>query len=100
LTDGIIACVGDVLVFILKNVVLVFIISFIEDSGYMASRAVIMDRLMEKFGLNGKAFIPLISGFGCKVQVNTIARASERYKERQPTKLRLPVLSCLSVTPL
>lgn len=68
-TEGIIAGVGAVLVFVPQIFALFFFISLLEDSGYMARIAVVMDRIMEFFGLNGKAFIPMIIGFGCNVRV-------------------------------
>ncbi|MEM5614850.1 nucleoside recognition domain-containing protein [Staphylococcus pseudintermedius] len=80
-TDGIIAGVGGVLVFIPQILVLFFFISLLEDSGYMARIAVIMDRLMEKFGLNGKSFIPMIIGFGCNVP-GIMAAAQYRRRKR------------------
>lgn len=80
MTDGIIAGVGGVLVFIPQILVLFFFISLLEDSGYMARIAVIMDRLMEKFGLNGKSFIPMIIGFGCNVPGIMAARSIEEEK--------------------
>ena len=67
ITDGIVAGVGSVLVFVPQIIVLFFFISLLEDSGYMARIAVLMDRTMESIGLSGKSFIPMIIGFGCNV---------------------------------
>ncbi|MGR6007800.1 nucleoside recognition domain-containing protein [Bacillus paranthracis] len=79
-TEGIIAGVGAVLVFVPQIFALFFFISLLEDSGYMARIAVVMDRIMEFFGLNGKAFIPMIIGFGCNVPGIMAARTIEQEK--------------------
>lgn len=92
--NGIIAGVGGVLVFVPQIFILFFIISFIEDSGYMARIATVMDKLMEKVGLNGKTFIPLIIGFGCNVPGIMAARSIEQPKERLLTILLTPLMSC------
>ncbi|GAC42661.1 ferrous iron transport protein B [Paenibacillus popilliae] len=92
--DGIIAGVGGVLVFVPPIFMLFLFISFIEDSGYMARVTVVMDRLMEAAGLNGKAFIPFIIGFGCNVPGIMAARTIEQPKERLVTILLLPLMSC------
>lgn len=99
-TDGIIAGVGGVLVFIPQILVLFFFISLLEDSGYMARIAVIMDRIMEKFGLNGKSFIPMIIGFGCNVPGIMAARSIEEEKERLTTILIAPFMSCSARLPV
>ena len=80
ITDGIIAGVGSVLVFVPQIVVLFFFISLLEDSGYMARIAVLMDRTMETIGLSGKSFIPMIIGFGCNVPSIMAARSIENEK--------------------
>ncbi|MCM3272789.1 ferrous iron transport protein B [Paenibacillus elgii] len=92
--DGIIGGVGGVLVFVPQIFMLFLIISFIEDSGYMARIAAVMDRLMEGVGLNGKAFIPMIIGFGCNVPGIMAARTIEQPKERLLTILLTPLMSC------
>ncbi|GLI09129.1 ferrous iron transport protein B [Paenibacillus tyrfis] len=92
--DGIISGVGGVLVFVPQIFMLFLIISFIEDSGYMARIAAVMDRLMEGVGLNGKAFIPMIIGFGCNVPGVMAARTIEQPKERLLTVLLTPLMSC------
>ncbi|WP_138493339.1 ferrous iron transport protein B [Paenibacillus pinistramenti] len=92
--DGIIGGVGGVLVFVPQIFMLFFLISFIEDSGYMARVAMVMDRFMEKIGLNGKAFIPMIIGFGCNVPGVMAARTIEQPKERLLTILLTPLMSC------
>ncbi|USB33097.1 ferrous iron transport protein B [Paenibacillus sp. YPG26] len=92
--EGIFAGVGGVLVFVPQIFILFFIISFIEDSGYMARIASVMDRLMELVGLNGKTFIPLIIGFGCNVPGIMAARTIEQPKERLLTIILTPLMSC------
>ncbi len=91
---GIIAGVGGVLVFVPQIFILFFFISLLEDSGYMARFAMVMDRLMEGIGLNGKAFIPLVIGFGCNVPGIMAARTIEEPKERLLTILVTPLMSC------
>lgn len=98
--DGIIGGVGGVLVFIPQIFVLFFCISLLEDSGYMARIAVIMDRIMEFFGLNGKAFIPMIISFGCNVPGIMAARTIEQPKERMLTILVSPFMSCSARLPV
>lgn len=100
ITDGIIAGVGGVLVFVPQILVLFFFISLLEDSGYMARIAVIMDRVMEIFGLNGKSFIPMIIGFGCNVPGIMAARSIEQEKERLTTILIAPFMSCSARLPV
>jgi ferrous iron transport protein B len=94
ITQGIIAGVGGVLVFAPQIFMLFLLISFIEDSGYMARVSVVMDRLMESVGLNGKAFIPMVIGFGCNVPGVMAARTIEQPKERLLTILLNPLMSC------
>lgn len=98
--DGIIAGVGGVLVFVLQIFILFFFISVLEDSGYMARVAMVMDRLMEAIGLNGKAFIPLIIGFGCNVPGVMAARTVEQPKERLLTIMLTPFMSCSARLPV
>lgn len=92
--NGIISGVGGVIVFIPQIFILFLFISWIEDSGYMARIALVMDRLMESFGLNGKTFIPMIIGFGCNVPGIMAARSIEQPKERLLTILLTPLMSC------
>ncbi|MBP1932108.1 ferrous iron transport protein B [Ammoniphilus resinae] len=94
LLNGIVAGVGGVLVFVPQIFMLFFLISFIEDSGYMARVAMVMDKLMEMIGLNGKAFIPMIIGFGCNVPGVMAARTIEQPKERLLTIILTPLMSC------
>lgn len=98
--DGIVAGVGGVLVFVPQIFILFFFISLLEDSGYMARVAMVMDRMMEAIGLNGKAFIPMIIGFGCNVPGVMAARTIEQPKERLLTILLLPFMSCSARLPV
>jgi ferrous iron transport protein B len=86
--------VGGVLVFVPQIFILFLLISFIEDSGYMARVTLVMDKLMESVGLNGKAFIPMIIGFGCNVPGVMAARTIEQPKERLLTIILTPLMSC------
>ncbi|MFC5605153.1 ferrous iron transport protein B [Sporosarcina koreensis] len=92
--QGIVAGVGGVLVFLPQIFMLFLLISFIEDSGYMARVAMVMDKIMESIGLNGKAFIPMIIGFGCNVPGIMAARTIEQPKERLLTIILSPLMSC------
>lgn len=98
--DGIVAGVGGVLVFVPQIFILFFFISLLEDSGYMARVALVMDRLMEAVGLNGKAFIPMMIGFGCNVPGIMAARTIETPKERMMTILLTPLMSCSARLPV
>ncbi|MFN7249389.1 MAG: ferrous iron transport protein B [Anaerobacillus sp.] len=98
--DGIIAGVGGVLVFIPQIFIMYIFISFLEDSGYMARVALVMDRFMEKIGLNGKAFIPMIIGFGCNVPGVMAARTIEQPRERLLTIILMPLMSCSARLPV
>ena len=92
--DGIIGGVGSVIVF-LPNIFLLFVLlAILEDSGYLARVAVIMDRIMHKLGLHGKSFIPMILGFGCSVPAIMAARTLETKRERYLTILITPFMSC------
>ncbi|WP_152394807.1 ferrous iron transport protein B [Paenibacillus guangzhouensis] len=100
IVDGIIAGVGGVLVFVPQIFMLFFLISLVEDSGYMARVTLVMDRVMEMVGLNGKAFIPFIIGFGCNVPAVMAARSIEQPKERLVTTLLTPLMSCSARLPV
>ena len=93
LVDGVIGGVGAVIVFLPQILILYFFISYMEDSGYMARAAFIMDRLMHKMGLHGKSFIPLIMGFGCNVPAVMSTRTIESQRSRLITMLILPLMS-------
>ncbi len=98
--DGIIGGVGSVLVFFPNIVLLYFFLSLLEDSGYMARAAFIMDRLMHKIGLHGKSFIPMIMGFGCNVPAIMATRTIESRKSRMITMLVVPFMSCSGRLPV
>ena len=98
--DGIIGGVGSVIVFLPQILILYFFISFMEDSGYMARAAFIMDRLMHKMGLHGKSFIPLVMGFGCNVPAVMATRTIESRRSRIITMLILPFMSCSARLPI
>jgi ferrous iron transport protein B len=100
ITDGIIAGVGGVILFIPNILILFFMISLMEDTGYMARAAFIMDRLMHTFGLHGKSFIPLIMGFGCNVPAIMATRTLESRKDRILTMLIIPFMSCSARLPV
>ena len=100
LVDGIIGGVGSVIVFLPQILILYFFISLMEDSGYMARAAFIMDRLMHKMGLHGKSFIPLVMGFGCNVPAVMATRTIESRRSRLITMLVLPFMSCSARLPI
>ena len=100
LADGVIGGVGAVIVFLPQILILYFFISYMEDSGYMARAAFIMDRLMHKMGLHGKSFIPLIMGFGCNVPAVMATRTIESRRSRLVTMLILPMMSCSARLPI
>ena len=100
LVDGVINGVGSVLVFV-PNIFLLFLaISILEDSGYMARAAYIMDRFMHAFGLHGKSFIPLLLGFGCNVPAIMATRTLESKRDRLITILIIPLMSCSARLPI
>jgi ferrous iron transport protein B len=98
--EGIVTGVGGVLVFVPQIFILFFFISLLEDSGYMARVALVMDRIMESVGLNGKAFIPMMIGFGCNVPGIMAARTIETPRERLLTILLTPLMSCSARLPV
>ena len=100
IVDGIIAGVGGILVLLPIILVLFICITVLEDSGYMARVAFMMDKLMRKMGLSGKAFIPMIIGFGCTVPAIMTARTLESEKDRKLTALLVPFMSCNARLPV
>lgn len=100
IVDGIIAGSGGVIVFIPNILILFFMISLMEDTGYLARAAFIMDRLMHTIGLHGKSFIPLIMGFGCNVPAIMATRTLESRKDRLLTMLIIPFMSCSARLPV
>ena len=100
LVDGVIGGVGAVIVFLPQILILYTFISLMEDSGYMARAAFIMDKLMHGMGLHGKSFIPLIMGFGCNVPAVMATRTIESRRSRLITMLVLPMMSCSARLPI
>ena len=100
LVDGVIGGVGAVIVFLPQILILYFFISLMEDSGYMARAAFIMDKLMHKMGLHGKSFIPLIMGFGCNVPAVMATRTIESRRSKIITMMVLPFISCSARLPI
>ena len=100
LVDGIISGVGSVIVFLPQILILYLFISVMEDSGYMARAAFIMDKFMHKMGLHGKSFIPMIMGFGCNVPAIMATRTIEDRKSRLLTMLIIPMMSCSARIPV
>ncbi|MDR2815988.1 MAG: ferrous iron transport protein B [Proteiniphilum sp.] len=100
IVDGIIGGVGGVIVFLPNIVILYLFIAFMEDSGYMARAAFIMDKMMHKIGVHGKSFIPLIMGFGCNVPAIMATRTIESRNSRMITMLIVPFMSCSARLPV
>lgn len=100
LVDGIIAGVGSVLVFLPNILILYCFLSIMEDTGYMARAAFIMDKLMHRIGLHGKSFIPMVMGFGCNVPAIMATRAIESRKSRLITIAIIPFMSCAGRLPI
>ena len=100
IVDGIIGGVGGVIVFLPNILILYAFISFMEDSGYMARAAFIMDKIMHKIGLHGKSFIPLVMGFGCNVPAIMATRTIESRTSRLITILIVPFMSCGARLPI
>ncbi len=94
LVDGVIGGVGGVIVFLPNILILFMMIAFLEDSGYMARAAFIMDRIMHKIGLHGKSFIPMLIGFGCSVPAIMATRILENKRNRLATIMVIPLMSC------
>ena len=100
LTDGIIKGVGGVIVFLPNILFLFFAIAILEDSGYMARAAFVMDGVMRKFGLQGRSFVPLVLGFGCSVPAIMATRTIESERDRRVTIMVLPLMSCGARLPI
>jgi len=99
-TDGIIKGIGAILSFLPQIVILFFLLALLEDSGYMVRAAFILDKVMRPFGLGGKAFIPMVIGFGCTVPAIMATRTLENKKERLITVLIAPFMSCSARLPI
>jgi ferrous iron transport protein B len=100
LVDGVIAGVGSVLVFVPQIAILFALIAVLEDCGYLARAAYVMDRVMARVGLHGRAFVPLLSGFACAVPAIMSARTIESPKDRLVTILVTPLMSCSARLPV
>ena len=100
IVDGIISGVGGVIVFLPNIMILYAFISWMEDSGYMARAAFIMDKIMHRMGLHGKSFIPMIMGFGCNIPAIMATRTIEDRKSRLITMLITPLMSCSARLPV
>jgi len=100
IVEGIIAGVGNVVVFAPQILMLFLFIGFLEDSGYLARVAFVIDRVMKAVGLHGKAFVPLLSGFACAVPAVMATRTIERRRDRLVTMLALPLMSCSARLPV
>ena len=100
IVDGIIGGVGGVLVFLPQIVILFFLISLLEDSGYMPRAAFVIDRLLKPLGLNGKSFVPLLSSFACNIPGIMATRTIENYRQRLLTILAAPFMSCSARLPI
>ncbi len=100
LVEGIVAGVGGVLVFLPQILLLFFFLGLMEDSGYMARVAYIMDRLMKTIGLNGRAFVPMLSGFACAVPAILATRTMERQRDRLLTMMVVPLMTCSARLPV
>ena len=94
IVDGIIGGIGGVMTFVPQLMILFFFISLLEDSGYMARVAFIMDRIFRKFGLSGKSFIPMLIGAGCSVPGIMATRTIENEKDRKMTIILTPFIPC------
>ena len=100
IVDGVIAGVGGVVTFLPMIALLFLCLSFLEDSGYMARAAFVMDRTLRRFGLSGKAFIPMLMGFGCTVPAVMGARTMENERDRRMTIMLVPFMSCSARLPI
>lgn len=100
LIDGIIAGVGNVIIFLPQIVILIFFLSLLEDSGYIARMAFILDRLMSKIGLHGKAVLPMLSGFACAIPAIMASRTIENWRDRLVAIMLIPLMSCSARLPV
>jgi ferrous iron transport protein B len=100
LTEGVINGVGAVLVFLPQILLLFLFISIMEDSGYMARAAFLMDRIMKAIGLTGRAFVPMISGFACAIPAIMATRTMERRRDRMLTMMVIPIMTCSARLPV
>src|SRR5690606_35716607 len=99
-TEGVIGGVGNVIVFLPQILLLFLFIGLLEDTGYMARVAYLMDRIMKSLGLHGRAFVPMLSGFACAVPAIMATRTMERQKDRLLTMLVIPLMTCSARLPV
>jgi ferrous iron transport protein B len=99
-TDGLVAGVGAVIVFLPQILMLFLFISLMEDSGYMARAAFLMDRIMKAIGLTGRAFVPMLSGFACAIPAIMATRTMERRRDRMLTMMVVPIMTCSARLPV
>ena len=100
LTEGVIGGAGTILIFFPQIIILIFFLSLLEDSGYMARMAFMMDKLMAKIGLNGRSVLPLLSGFACAIPAVMSARTIENRRDRFVTIMLIPLMSCSARLPV
>jgi len=100
IVDGVVQGVGAVLAFLPNIIILFFFLSILEDSGYLARAAFVMDKIMHRIGLHGKSFIPMLIGFGCNVPAIMAARNISNKKDRTLTMLMIPYMSCSARLPV
>ena len=100
LTQGLLSGLGNVLVFLPQILLLFFFVGLLEDSGYMARVAYLMDRIMKSLGLHGRAFVPMLSGFACAVPAILATRTMERQRDRLLTMLVIPLMTCSARLPV
>jgi ferrous iron transport protein B len=100
LTEGVVGGVGAVLAFLPQILLLFLFISLMEDSGYMARAAFLMDRIMKAMGLTGRAFVPMISGFACAIPAIMATRTMERRRDRMLTMMVIPIMTCSARLPV
>ncbi len=98
--DGVIAGVGGVIVFLPQIMILFFLLSILEQSGYISRAAVLTDKVMSTFGLNGKAFLPYMSGFACSIPAIMAARSIPNHRERAATIMTIPMITCSARLPV
>src|SRR5690606_35427509 len=99
-TEGILGGVGNVVVFLPQILLLFFFVGLLEDSGYMARVAYLMDRIMRGLGLHGRAFVPLLSGFACAIPAILATRTMERPRDRLLTMMVVPLMTCSAQLPV
>lgn len=100
LTEGVIGGVGNVIVFLPQILLLFLFIGLLEDSGYMARVAYLMDRIMKSLGLHGRAFVPMLSGFACAIPAIMATRTMERHRDRLLTMMVIPLMTCSARLPV